>query len=206
MSTFNVVDETALRKKIEDVDMDVSRNNELSSLNKPTKHHLYRRQQSSSQQQLQDETYTDISLQQNDTCEPSPARKAVTAPTRTTPVSRKNTSILLNVVVSLILFLALVQFFDPTNITTGQIHTGNDRPNQYLLQHDPVHASLQDFVRTGADHGSHLMTNKDLVGNGREPILDLLKEAGVDVDQLSVPEVERLPLWQTVCNGMLVRH
>jgi hypothetical protein len=106
------------------------------------------------------------------------------------PSRNRGSSTLLNALFSVGIFLSLIQVFDPF-----QLQSSDDF--QQLSQNNPVRNSLQEF-HDGRDlmRSSSGNLTLDQVSIGREPILDLLKEAGVR--DLSVGRIQTLPTWSQV--------
>jgi hypothetical protein len=88
---------------------------------------------------------------------------------------------LLSVVLSVCLFLSLVQLFDPAD---------HEKPPS------AVEMGLKDFAR-GRIKPEFKHVTHEHVAPGREPILQLLKDAGV-LDTLNPEELAKLPKWQHV--------
>ena len=104
---------------------------------------------------------------------------------------------LLNAGLSITLFFALIQFFDPTL----QEHH-NQSLAHHQVHHNPLLNGLKDFAegdkealreQPAGDKNNTLAR----VVQGRERIMQLLEEAGVAKD-LSLRQIEQLPLWETV--------
>jgi hypothetical protein len=100
----------------------------------------------------------------------------------------------LNSGLSITLFFALIQFFDPTL----REHHEDDIAHHHLNQ-NPIVAGLAEFshgkhgIRKGAEHE----LPRESVRAGRERILGLLEEAGVAKD-LTEGQITKLPKWQQV--------
>jgi hypothetical protein len=110
--------------------------------------------------------------------------------------SSSSSSVLVNTGLSITLFFALVQFFDPS---VRQHHV--EDMAHHNLNHDPVRASLaafsngKDGLRSSSAQASSSSRSEASVG--RERILELLEEAGIAKD-LSNSQIDRLPKWQQV--------
>ena len=102
-------------------------------------------------------------------------------------------ALLVNTGLSVALFFALVQFFDPT---LRQRHE-NEAVDLHL-NHNPVLQSLTNFAH-GKDNikSTHSSRSELSSVGGRERILSLLNEAGI-AKELSDSEIERLPKWEQV--------
>lgn len=110
--------------------------------------------------------------------------------------------VLINTGLSITLFFALVQFFDPSLSK----HREDDIAHHHW-NHNPILSSLTDFAQ-GKDglqrlrnnsnsSASSSITSRSQVSAGRERILSLLEEAGIAKD-LSNSQIERLPKWEQV--------
>ena len=110
-------------------------------------------------------------------------------------VHRRSPGILINLGLAMTLFFALIQFFDPA-IQEHESHIMLHNQGY----HNPMAIGLADFaggkeaLRRGND--DRTMTRESL-SRGRERIFDLLNDAGVLPD-LSLTEINRLPMWKTV--------
>jgi hypothetical protein len=107
------------------------------------------------------------------------------------PSSRnRSLNTLFNTLFSVAFFLSLVQVFDPFQLRPSEDY-------QQLSQNNPMLASLQEF-EDGRDtmRASSGNLTREQVSIGREPILELLEEAGVK--DLSVGRIQTLPKWTQV--------
>jgi hypothetical protein len=104
--------------------------------------------------------------------------------------NRRSSNKLFNTFFSVAIFLSLVQVFDPFQQQPSEDY-------QQLSQNNPLWNSLQEF-HDGRDvvRDSSGNLTREQVSIGREPILDLLKEAGVG--DLSVGRIQTLPTWTQV--------
>jgi hypothetical protein len=118
--------------------------------------------------------------------------------------SRRNTprfstygnTVLLNFGLSLAMFFALVQVFDPT--VRRQIETD---VRHHHLNHNPIVQSLEVFSQ-GLEHGSFLNdTQQTLTRSNGDRIITLLKQAGI-ADELSDRQMEQLPQWDQVSSSL----
>jgi hypothetical protein len=111
-------------------------------------------------------------------------------PSSMQPSRTKSRNTLFNTFFSVAIFLSLVQVFDPFQQQPSEDY-------QQLSQNNPLWNSLQEF-HDGRDvmRDSSGNLTREQVTIGREPILALLKEAGVG--DLSVGRIQTLPTWKQV--------
>jgi len=115
--------------------------------------------------------------------------------------------VLLNAGLSITLFFALIQIFDPSL----QEHHNQSLAHHHV-HHNPLLNGLKDFAEgdkealreqqqptTGDSSNNRTLA---AVVRGRERIMQLLEEAGVAKD-LSLRQIEQLPLWETVSSFLV---
>jgi hypothetical protein len=107
------------------------------------------------------------------------------------PSRSKSRNSLLNSFFAVAIFLSLAQVFDPFQQQPSEDY------EQLSQKNNPLFTSLQEF-HDGRDvmRDSSGNLTREQVSIGREPILALLKEAGVG--DLSVGKIQSLPTWNQV--------
>ena len=120
------------------------------------------------------------------------ASERMLAPSPSQTRNRKSSPIL-NVGLSLVIFFALIQVFDPT--VQSRIENDIGHRNSFF---SPMKHSLEAFARGQTRYGGPTHTF-----NGSDRVVALLDDAGI-LQKLSNQQMQEIPQWDQVMNSNLV--